>query len=61
MDEAESDIAPRSLAVGSGGSGGEEAKPQDGQAAGSRELTWWLAALALLEVFAEWRVYQRGY
>jgi Ca-activated chloride channel homolog len=61
MDEAESDIAPRSLAVGSGGSGGEEAKPQDGQAAGSRELTGWLAALALLAVFAEWRVYQRGY
>ncbi|UYZ14141.1 BatA domain-containing protein [Brevibacillus sp. WF146] len=61
MDEAESDIAPRSLAVGSGGSGREEAKQQDGQAAGSRELTGWLAALALLAVFAEWRVYQRGY
>ncbi|MDT3415710.1 hypothetical protein QO009_001576 [Brevibacillus aydinogluensis] len=61
MDEAESDIAPRSLTVGSSGAGEGEAKPQDGQAAGSRELTGWLAALALLVVFAEWRVYQRGY
>lgn len=28
---------------------------------GVQELTYWLAAFALLAVFAEWRVYRRGY
>lgn len=62
LSEQESDITPRFIAVGA--SGGQPAEG-DGTTApeplGSRELTNWLVALALLVVFVEWRVYQRGY
>jgi hypothetical protein len=57
-DERESDIAP------SGVSAAAQAKDQEtppDAPAGRREWTGWLAALGLLIVFAEWRVYQRGY
>ncbi|MGO0063277.1 vWA domain-containing protein [Brevibacillus fluminis] len=60
---AESDITPRVMSVASAASGGQKGDAAQSAAttAGSRELATWLAALALLAVFAEWRVYQRGY
>ena len=59
LDEQESDITPLALSAGTEQRAGAE--EQTGAPAGSRELTAWLAALALLIVFVEWRVYQRGY
>ena len=61
-DERESDIAPVALFAGTKlAEQAEDRERKAGEPAGSRELTIWLAALALLFVFAEWRVYQRGY
>ncbi|CAM5781671.1 vWA domain-containing protein [Brevibacillus borstelensis] len=74
MSEAESDIAPRMLRVSSGKAAGTDndedsiegdaagqSLDDNAQATGARELTYWIAALALLIVFVEWRVYRRGY
>lgn len=63
LNAAESDIAPRPMSVASQSAVNPEEKrtTQTTQTPGSKELTYWLAALALLAVFAEWRVYQRGY
>jgi len=61
LDERESEIAPAAFHAGMQQAGREDGGKTAGEPAGSRELTAWLAALALLFVFAEWRVYQRGY
>lgn len=62
LSEQESDITPRFIAAGAGG---ERPAEENGTAAavplGSRELTNWLVAFALLAVFVEWGVYRRGY
>ncbi|WP_019120599.1 vWA domain-containing protein [Brevibacillus massiliensis] len=61
MREAESQIAPRRMHVAAG-QGQAEQSGQAPQAAGSyQDLTFWLVLLALIIVFAEWRVYQREY
>ncbi|MFM1650615.1 vWA domain-containing protein [Brevibacillus sp. B_LB10_24] len=61
MREAESQIAPRRMHVAAGQAQAEQSE-QAPQAAGSyQDLTFWLVLLALIIVFAEWRVYQRGY
>ncbi|MED4783866.1 BatA and WFA domain-containing protein [Brevibacillus choshinensis] len=62
MKETESDITPKTIRLGTnGGAQQGEGNQQTANAAGSRELMKWLAALALLALFVEWRVYQRGY
>ncbi|USG64939.1 VWA domain-containing protein [Brevibacillus ruminantium] len=76
MSDAESLITPRPLSVAGGRGrssseemgGNEESQSKEGSTAGrslplngARELTYWIAALALLAVFVEWRVYRRGY
>lgn len=62
LASVESDIQPRSMSIASAVAGDQEQKnAQPFETAGTRELAYWLAALALLVVFAEWRVYQRGY
>lgn len=62
MNESQSDITPKTIRVATGEmQRTDESEGQSAAAAGSRELMPWLAALALLAVFVEWRVYQRGY
>lgn len=62
VHEQETTITPLSLSVGTRqGTDEAESGEQGRLPSGSRDLTVWLAALALLIVFAEWRVYQRGY
>ncbi|GED68785.1 hypothetical protein BRE01_24870 [Brevibacillus reuszeri] len=62
ISETESDIMPKVQRMGGEASAGQ---PEGGEKAassvGSMELTYWLAALALLVLCVEWRVYQRGY
>lgn len=62
MNEDQSDITPKTIRMGTkaNAQAGDGEKPE-ASAAGSRELMAWLGALALLAMFAEWRVYQRGY
>lgn len=62
MKEDQSDIAPKTIRMGTKA----DAEESDGEssaanAAGSRELMTRLAAIALLAMLVEWRVYQRGY
>jgi hypothetical protein len=62
MKESESDITPKTIRMGANGEAQQSGDDQQtAKAAGSRELMTWLAALALLAMFVEWRVYQRGY
>lgn len=66
MNEAESDITPKTVSVAdkqpAGQSESEDAAVTDTtRALGTKELTYWLAAFALLVLLVEWRVYQRGY
>lgn len=60
LSESESDITPKTLSVASSQAGQGEAEQQRA-GTGTRELTYWLAALVLLVLLVEWRVYQRGY
>lgn len=62
VHEQETNITPVTLSAGTERAAQAEDQETPASApAGSRELTGWLAALAMLIVFAEWRVYQRGY
>lgn len=61
MSDAESDITPKTLSVFSASAGQSEGEQQAASATGTQELTYWLAALVLLVLLVEWRVYQRGY
>ncbi|MFS0557511.1 vWA domain-containing protein [Brevibacillus sp. 179-C9.3 HS] len=66
MNEEESDITPKTVSVvrksAEGQGETEEATATDTTGAlGTKELTYWLAAFALLVLLVEWRVYQRGY
>ncbi|TGV14251.1 hypothetical protein EN829_049485, partial [Mesorhizobium sp. M00.F.Ca.ET.186.01.1.1] len=60
LSESESDITPKTLSVASSQAGQGEAEQQRA-GTGTQELTYWLAALVLLVLLVEWRVYQRGY
>ncbi|TKI58862.1 VWA domain-containing protein [Brevibacillus antibioticus] len=66
MNEEESNITPKSVSVARKNAEeqkeSEEATATDTTGAlGTKELTYWLAAFALLVLLVEWRVYQRGY
>lgn len=62
IKESESDITPKTIRMGANGDAQQgEGERQTANAAGSRELMIGLAAFALLALFVEWRVYQRGY
>ncbi len=76
MREAESAIAPHTIYAAGGGNqhgteNGQSAKEHEQPAGvtpnqqasplGYQEFTTWFVLLALLILFAEWRVYQRGY
>lgn len=61
IHESESDITPDFIGVETLGKPSAPAATADSPLTGSRELTPWLVALALLVLFVEWRVYQRGY
>lgn len=64
MREAESNIAPQKMVIPTAG---EEASDRETEQLaveginGYKDVTFWLVLLALMIVFAEWRVYQRGY
>ena len=62
MSETESDIMPKAQRMGMEPQAGQlEGGEKAASSAGAMELTYWLAALALLVLCVEWRVYQRGY
>ncbi|MGG1660758.1 vWA domain-containing protein [Brevibacillus sp. NRS-1366] len=62
MSESESDITPKMQRMGTDSQAGRsEGGEKAASTVGTKELTYWLAALALLVLFVEWRVYQRGY
>jgi hypothetical protein len=64
MREAESKIAPQKIAIPAGReqASESEAKPLAVEGInGYQDVAFWLVLLALVIVFAEWRVYQRGY
>jgi len=61
VHERESDITPDFIGVETVGKPSAPVTTADSPLTGSRELTPWLVALALLVLFVEWRVYQRGY
>lgn len=62
MSESESDITPKVQRLGTDSQAGpSEGGEKAASPVGTRELTYWIAALALLVLFVEWRVYQRGY
>ncbi|WP_289137956.1 BatA and WFA domain-containing protein [uncultured Brevibacillus sp.] len=62
MSETESDIMPKAQRMGMEPQAGQlEGGEKAASSAGAMELTHWLAALALLVLCVEWRVYQRGY
>ncbi|WP_047152466.1 vWA domain-containing protein [Aneurinibacillus tyrosinisolvens] len=68
MREEESRITPRAIQVAAVQPDSKEEQSGDGEkktpgkgGGGQMELTFWLAALALLVAFMEWVVYQRGY
>ncbi|MED1791768.1 VWA domain-containing protein [Brevibacillus nitrificans] len=61
MSEAQSDITPKTMKLAAAITQPGAGETAAAQTLGSLELMPWLAVLALLVVFVEWRVYQRGY